>query len=67
LLQTAGQVENQLGCCSPAMNDGLPVLSCCGSESQESQNLHGQLRGLFTRYNVNDYAASVKVYAVKVR
>ena len=44
-------VENQSGCCSPGM-------SC-------SSDLHQQLVGLFSLYNINDYAASVKVYAVK--
>ena len=28
-------------------------------------DLHGKLADLLARYNVNDYAASVKVYAVK--
>ncbi len=45
-------VENQSGCCSPAM-------AC------EPTELHKRLSELFSRYNVNDYAASVKVYAVK--
>jgi arsenite methyltransferase len=53
------KVEGQTGCCSPAMGDGLPVVSCCSTE------LHGQLADLLTRYNVNDYAASVRVYALK--
>ena len=53
------QVENQSGCCSPAMNEGLPVVSSCCSD------VHVQLGDLLKRYNVNDYAASVKVYAVK--
>ena len=30
-------------------------------------NLHSELAELLKRYNVNDYAASVKVYAVKPR
>ena len=37
----------------------LPVVSCCSSE------LHDDLGELLARYNINDYAASVKVYAVK--
>lgn len=41
------------------MGDGLPVVSSGDSD------LHGRLKDLLTRYNVNDYAASVKVYAVK--
>jgi SAM-dependent methyltransferase len=53
------KVENQSGCCSPPMNDGLPVISSCCSD------VHTQLGDLLTRYDVNDYAASVRVYAVK--
>ena len=60
-LNAYAQVEGQSGCCSPSMGDGLPVVSCCSSE------VHNRLRDLLARYNVNDYAASVKVYAVKPR
>jgi SAM-dependent methyltransferase len=55
------------GCCSaPATADAAPPLtvvqsSCCGS----SESLHDQLADLLSRYDVNDYAASVQVYAVK--
>ncbi len=58
-LNAYAQVENQAGCCSPAMVDGLPVVSCC------TPTLHENLTELLTRYDVNDFAASVKVYAVK--
>jgi len=58
-LNAYSKVQNQAGCCSPSMDDGLPVVSCC------STDLHGQLADLLSRYNVNDYAASVKVYALK--
>ena len=58
-LNAYAKVENQSGCCSPAMTGGLPVVSNCSSE------LHGRLADLLARYNVNDYAASVKVFAVK--
>jgi hypothetical protein len=34
------------------------VSDCCS-------DLHGQLGELLKKYNVNDYAASVRVYAVK--
>lgn len=57
-LNAYSKVENQSGCCSPAMN-GLPIVSDCCSD------LHSQLGDLLARYNVNDFAASVKVYAVK--
>ena len=39
------------GCCSPGAS--------CGSD------VHDSLHELMQRYNINDYAASVKVYAVK--
>jgi SAM-dependent methyltransferase len=42
--------------------------TCCGSSpcgSDEDQKLRSQLAELMKRYNINDYAASVKVYAVK--
>jgi hypothetical protein len=49
------QVEGQTGCCSPAE-------ACCGTETT---SLHGKLTQLMKRYNINDYAASVRVFAVK--
>ena len=58
-LNAYAKVEGQSGCCSPSMGDGLPVVSCCSSE------VHSRLGDLLARYNVNDYAASVKVFAVK--
>ena len=61
-LNAYAKVENQSGCCSPAMSaGGLPVVSDCCSGT----DLHGELAELLERYNVNDFAASVKVYAVK--
>jgi SAM-dependent methyltransferase len=56
-LNAYAKVENQAGCCSPSMT-GLPVVSCCS-------DVHHSLSDLLSRYNVNDYAASVKVLAVK--
>jgi arsenite methyltransferase len=58
-LNAYAKVEGQSGCGSPAMGDGLPIVSDCCSD------LHGQLKDLLARYDINDYAASVKVYAVK--
>jgi SAM-dependent methyltransferase len=61
-LNAYAKVENQSGCCSPAMGaSGLPVVSDCCSGT----DLHGELAELLRRYNVNDFAASVKVFAVK--
>jgi len=58
-LNAYAKVENQAACCSPVTDSSLPVLSDCG------RPLHGDLRELLEKYNVNDFAASVKVFAVK--
>jgi hypothetical protein len=49
---------------------GLPVAGCCSSATPAAGQpgdggLHARLADLLSRYNVNDYAASVRVYAVK--
>jgi SAM-dependent methyltransferase len=51
-LNAYAKVENQGGCCSPGM-------AC------DSNDLHREFMKLLSRFNVNDFAASVKVYAVK--
>lgn len=38
---------------------------CCFSAQPFNDGLHRRLLDLLTRYNVNDYAASVRVFAVK--
>jgi arsenite methyltransferase len=50
-LNVYGKVEKRSGCCAPSA----------------SSELRDQLIELMKRYNINDYAASVKVYAVKPR
>lgn len=64
-LNAYAKVENQGGCCSPAAS-GLPVVEsgCCSSQPVVD-TLHARLLDLLTRYNVNDYAASVRVFALK--
>jgi hypothetical protein len=66
-LNAYAKVENQSGCCSPAMGTSMPVASacCCSSTPSGDADLHRRLADLFRRYNINDYAASVRVYAVK--
>lgn len=76
-LNAYANVEGQSGCCSPPMakKTSLAVAdeSCCGptccggSKEQERSTVHQGLTDVLDRYNVNDYAASVKVYAVKAR
>jgi SAM-dependent methyltransferase len=63
-------VENQAGCCTPAMtaSSSLPMAeSCCSPASTAAppSEVHGGLTGLLAKYDVNDYAASVRVFAVK--
>lgn len=58
------KVENQSGCCSPAMDDG-EASSCCSPASTGSSAVHEDLKELLSQYDVNTAAASVKVYAVK--
>src|SRR5215207_7535757 len=55
-------------CCAPAAEAAAqPAASCCGPAAPARGELHGDLRDILTRYDVNDYAASVKVFAVKPR
>jgi arsenite methyltransferase len=55
-LTVYSKVEKQAGCCSP---------DCCSSDASSGSDVHDSLHELMQRYNINDYAASVKVYAVK--
>jgi SAM-dependent methyltransferase len=58
-LNAYSKVAGQSGCCAPPMNSELPVVSCCSSD------VHNDLGELLARYDVNEYAAGVRVYAVK--
>ena len=68
-------VDGQGACCSPAAGDagtppradGLAVVDsgCCSPPNPADPALHARLAELLAKYDVNDYAASVKVYAVK--
>lgn len=69
-LNAYAKVESQSGCCSaPAQpSGGVAVIDkgCCSSTPATSEStLHGQLGDLLKQYDVNEYAASVKVFAVK--
>jgi SAM-dependent methyltransferase len=67
-LNTYAKVENQSGCCSPAMEgtETLPLIAegCC---TPASPSLHDDLAALLSQHDINAAAASVKVYAVKPR
>ena len=79
-LNAYAKVENQSGCCSPAMEvehsaattadsaaNPLAVIesSCCAPTTPASASLHDELASLLSQYDVNAAAASVKVYAIK--
>lgn len=63
-LNAYSQVEGQSACCSPGSCSSLPVVNdeaaCCGPS-----DVHGGLAELLRKYDINEYAASVQVYAVK--
>ena len=80
-LNAYAQVPGQAGCCSPAAaapsdpaapSTRLPVApsvgeACCSGPAAEAgpADMHTRLGTLLRRYDLNDYAASVKVYAVR--
>jgi arsenite methyltransferase len=61
-LNAYAKVENQAGCCSPSSTQPATEASCC---TPADETLHRRLMDLLARYNVNEYAASVRVFAVK--
>lgn len=68
-LNAYAKAENA-ACCVPAPAEGgLPVVElggCCGAPAPSgTSEIHSQLIDLLSRYNVNDFAASVRIFAVK--
>ena len=63
-LNAYAKVENQSGCCSPTMDEPVDggSYSCC---SIEPGTVHHDLSALLADFDVNNAAASVKVYALK--
>ena len=78
-LNAYAKAENTSGCCSPAETQAAAAGSCCTpapvsistgccvpeATGPADETLHNELTALLTKYNVNDYAASVKIFAVK--
>ena len=78
-LTAYGKVQGQAACCSPAASDVSDKSACCTPALTDikisdkssccspapTKTLHQDLADLFERYDVNAYAASVKVFAVK--
>lgn len=75
-LDAYAKIDNQALCCSPtvepetiASSKSLPVASasgCCGTTvATDKREVYRDFKDLLSRYNVNEYAASVKVFAIK--
>jgi arsenite methyltransferase len=68
-LNAYAKVEPQCGCC--CSGSSLPVMepttaSCCSpSSAAPDAAFHARMADLSARYDFNEYAASVKIYAVK--
>jgi 2-polyprenyl-3-methyl-5-hydroxy-6-metoxy-1,4-benzoquinol methylase len=61
-LNAYAKADDQAGCCAGGPSESaLPIID----GGQASGNFPAELRELMARYNVNDYAASVRVYALK--
>jgi ubiquinone/menaquinone biosynthesis C-methylase UbiE len=61
-LNAYAKIETQSGCCSAS---SPPAETGCCSTPPADDGLHQRLLELLRRYNVNDYAASVRVFAKK--
>lgn len=64
------KVENQSGCCSPGMESSSPfarIEETCCTQAPIPTSLHDDLTALLDTYDVNQAAASVKIYAIKPR
>ena len=70
-LNVYAKIDNQTVCCAPdgESSKALPVAAsgCCSPATQSTEETLGlqRLAEMLSRYNVNDYAASVRVYAIK--
>jgi ubiquinone/menaquinone biosynthesis C-methylase UbiE len=76
-LSAYARVENQSGCCPPPgaaahTASGLAIVEagCCSTAAStegdpRGSDFHARLGELLSKYDVNDFAASVRVFAVK--
>jgi ubiquinone/menaquinone biosynthesis C-methylase UbiE len=65
-------VEPSSGCCSPITSKSvtLQTSSCCGGSSSghdAKASVHEHLSELMRKYDVNEFACSMKIFAVKPR
>jgi arsenite methyltransferase len=67
-LNAYAALDNQTGCCSPAMTtagDLAVIEDCCSPSGSSSSSVHQGLADLLRRYDLNEFVASVYVYALK--
>jgi arsenite methyltransferase len=64
-LNAYAAVEGQSACCSPSMGPLAVVSESCCGPAPAGVAVHEGLGDWLAKYDVNEYAASVKVYAVK--
>jgi arsenite methyltransferase len=61
-LNAYAKVSGQLGCCTP---DPAGSSICCTTSAPADATVHSGLAELLKKHDVNEYAASVQVYAIK--
>jgi SAM-dependent methyltransferase len=69
-LNAYAKAENQSGCCSPTMSTSeltIIAVACCSPSSSTPDSLHEELKTLLSKHDINQMAASVKVYALKAK
>lgn len=70
-LNAYAKASNQAACCIPSpspgtVQGGAAQSPCCGcGPAAADDTLHGRLRDLLGRYDVNEYAASYRIFALK--
>jgi hypothetical protein len=64
-LMVYDKLDSQEASCAPATELPVATTSCCAPNEKGARR--DRLSELLSRYSVNDYAASVRVYAVKPR
>jgi hypothetical protein len=70
-LNAYGEVEGQSACCSPSMAPadagcgGLTVIDPACTPAPQTNAIHGGFTELLKKFDINAYAASVQVYAIK--
>jgi SAM-dependent methyltransferase len=68
-LNAYAKVEGQLACCTPPVSSSTlavaPATDGCCTPTVLEPSIHRAMADLLQQYDVNDYAASVKVFAVK--